>query len=153
LRVGMVYGRGVLMVDAARWLSQRRLLGVWQEPTWVHLISKDDFVAATGNAAIRPGISGIYHLGDEGRQTLQEFLDTCAMAWGTAKPWRLPFWLIQAAALLCEVQSMVFGTTSPLTRDFVTIGCCSYYGETARMRAELLPQLRYPTLASGQQAL
>jgi nucleoside-diphosphate-sugar epimerase len=153
LRVGMVYGRGILMIDAARWLSQRRLLGVWKEPTWIHLISKDDFVAATGNAVIRPDISGIYHLGDEGRQTLQEFLDTSAMAWGTTKPWRLPLGFIYAAARLCEWQSMLFGTASPLTQDLITIGRCSYYGDTARMRAELLPQLRYATLALGRQIL
>ncbi len=153
LRVGMVYGRGILMMDAARWLSQRRLLGVWKEPTWIHLISKDDFVAATASATIRPGVLGIYHLGDEGKQTLQEFLDTCATEWGTTKPWRLPFRLIYAAAGLCEWQSMLFGTASPLTQDFISIGRCSYYGDTSRMKSDLLPQLRYPTLASGRQLL
>jgi nucleoside-diphosphate-sugar epimerase len=33
LRLGMVYGRGVLMIDAARWLAERRLLAVWRQPT------------------------------------------------------------------------------------------------------------------------
>lgn len=32
LRLGMIYGRGILMVDAARWLARRRLLCVWREP-------------------------------------------------------------------------------------------------------------------------
>ena len=27
LRLGMIYGRGILMIDAARWLAERRLLG------------------------------------------------------------------------------------------------------------------------------
>jgi nucleoside-diphosphate-sugar epimerase len=150
LRVGMVYGRGVLMPDVARWLAQRRLLGVWNDPTWIHLISKDDFLAATANAITRPGAQGIYHLGDEGQQTLQEFLDTCSEAWGTAKPWRMPLWLIYFAAQLCEFQSRLFGTRAPLTRDFITIGRCSYYGDTSRMRAELLSKLKYRTIAEGR---
>ena len=36
LRVGMVYGRGILMIDAARWLAKRRLLGVWKDRTQIH---------------------------------------------------------------------------------------------------------------------
>ena len=43
LRVGMVYGKGILLVDAAKWFSKMRLLGVWKEPTEIHLISKTDF--------------------------------------------------------------------------------------------------------------
>ena len=39
LRFGMVYGRGILMVEAARWLARRRLLCVWREPTLLQLIS------------------------------------------------------------------------------------------------------------------
>lgn len=150
LRAGMVYGDGVLMVDAARWLSRRRLLAVWKEPTQIHLISKQDFASATANAAIRSGIQGIYHLGDEGRQTLQGFLDTCSRAWGTAKPRRLPLRLIYLAASLCELQSLLFGTRSPLTRDFIHIGRCSYYGDTTRMRAELLESLAFPSLNEGK---
>src|SRR5713101_1946328 len=42
LRLGMVYGRGILMVDAARWLARRRLLAVWREPTLFQLISTAD---------------------------------------------------------------------------------------------------------------
>ena len=34
----MVYGRGILMVDAARWLAARRLLAVWRDPTWIQLM-------------------------------------------------------------------------------------------------------------------
>ena len=46
LRVGMVYGKGVLMIDAAQWLAKRWLLGVWKEPTEIQLISKSDFCRA-----------------------------------------------------------------------------------------------------------
>jgi len=110
LRVGMVYGRGILMVDAARWLAKRRLLGVWQEPTWIHLISTDDFLAATTAATSHENIHGIYHLGDEGRQTLQEFLAIACTVWGTRKPWIMPLGLIYFAARLSELQSTLFGT-------------------------------------------
>lgn len=153
LRVGMVYGRGILMIDAARWLARRHLLGVWREPTWIHLISTDDFLAATTAAATREKIQGIYHLGDEGRQTLQEFLDTACEAWSTRKPWRMPLCLIYFAARFCEFWSQLFGTRAPLTRDFIMIGRCSYYGDTSRMKKELQPKLMYPTLKEGRHTL
>ena len=38
LRLGMVYGRGILMIEAARWLAVRRLLCVWPEPTLLQLM-------------------------------------------------------------------------------------------------------------------
>ena len=153
LRVGMVYGRGILMCDAARWLARHRLLAVWKEPTWIHLLSKDDFLEATSNAALRPGIRGIYHLGDDGVQTLQAFLDLAATEWRVPLPWRMPLRLIYAAAWLCELQSALLGTTAPLTRDFVTIGRASYCGDTRRMREELLAKLQYPTVAEGRAIL
>jgi nucleoside-diphosphate-sugar epimerase len=149
LRVGMVYGRGVLMIDAARWFARRRLLGVWKEPTSIHLISLPDFLEATKQAIIRPDISGIYHLGDDGQQTLQEFLDEAALQWGCKKPWRMPVRLIKFAAVLFELGSMLFGLKSPLTRDFIKIGMVSYYGDTRRMREELLPELKYKTFRKG----
>ena len=46
LRSGMVYGNGILMIDAANWFAKRRILGVWPEPTEIHLISKTDFCRA-----------------------------------------------------------------------------------------------------------
>ena len=153
LRVGMVYGRGILMIDGARWLARRRLLGIWREPTWIHLISTEDFLAATTAAVTKKGIRGIFHLGDEGRQTLQEFLDLASAIWQTRRPWRMPLGLIYAAAWLCELQSSVLRTKSPLTRDFITIGRCSYYGDTTRMRAELLPKLTHTTFREGKTTL
>ncbi|MFH1147741.1 MAG: NAD-dependent epimerase/dehydratase family protein [Pseudomonadota bacterium] len=153
LRVGMVYGKGILMVDAARWLAERRLLGVWRKPTWIHLISKDDFLEATRAAVESEGIKGIYHAGDDGYQTLQEFLDQAATVWGCRKPWRMPESLIYLAASICELQSRFLGTRSPLTRDFVKIGMQSYYGDTSGMKRALLPCLKYPTLREGKEAL
>ena len=149
LRVGMVYGKGILMIDAAEWFGRRALLGVWEKPTHIHLISKADFLAATAAAIDNPTAHGIYHVGDEGVQTLQEFLDRVAAHKRYRKPWRMPLWMIMTAAGVFELFSLLFGVRSPLTRDFVTIGRCSYYGDTARMRSELLPRLKYKTFEEG----
>lgn len=149
LRLGMVYGRGILMIDAALFLAKYFLLGIWKKPTWIHLVSKDDFVTAFANSAILPGINGIYHIGDEGIQTLQEFFDTICPYCGYKKPWRMPPGLIIFAAKCCEMFSLVFNTKSPLTRDFITIGMCSYYGDTSRARSEILPELKYKNFKEG----
>lgn len=151
LRVGMVYGKGILMIDAAQWFARHWLLGVWRKPTYIHLISKTDFVTATITAAIKPGIRGIYHIGDEGVQTLQQFLDDITVYRKHKRPWRMPVWMIMTAARCFEVFSKVFDTRSPLTVDFVKIGMVSYYGDTTRMREELLTELKYKTYREGME--
>ena len=149
LRVGMVYGKGILMIDAGQWFAKYALLGIWKKPTYIHLISKTDFVEATIAAATKPNISGIYHIGDEGVQTLQEFLDDITRYKQNHQPWRMPMWMIMTAARSFELFSALFGTRSPLTVDFVKIGMASYYGDTSRMRLELLPELKYKTYKDG----
>jgi len=149
LRVGMLYGKGILMIDAAQWFARHYLLGVWKQPTWIHLISPDDFTAATIAAITKPGISGIYHIGDEGVQTLQEFLDVITVYARNHKPWRMPVRMIMMAARTFEAVSFVTGWRSPLTVDFIKIGMVSYYGDTQRMREELLPVLKYSTYKEG----
>jgi nucleoside-diphosphate-sugar epimerase len=153
LRAGMVYGRGVLMIEAARWLAARRLLAVWRDPTWIQLISTPDFLQATEAAIVSPKVRGVYHLGDEQPVTLQHFLDVACEQWGCPRPHRLPVWTITTAATLCELTALVAGTPSPLTRDFIRIGRVSYWGDTRRMREELLPTLAYPTLEFGRKTL
>lgn len=153
LRVGMVYGPGILMVDAARWLAERRLLAVWPEPTGIHLVATADFLAAAKAAALKEGVRGTYHVGDEAPVTLQEFLDAACAAWGTRPPWRLPAWVIFSAAALCEAAALVLRTKSPLTRDFVRIGRVPYFGDTTRFRRELVEELAHPTLRSGIETL
>jgi nucleoside-diphosphate-sugar epimerase len=149
LRPGMIYGRGVLMIEAARWLMRRRLMAVWRRPTWIHLLALPDFLRCVVAAIEKPEASGIYNLGDDGPLTLQEFLDALARHWRYAAPWRLPRWTFYAAAAAVEVYAAVFNTAAPLTRDFIRIGMAGYYGDTARMKAELLPSLAYPTLREG----
>ena len=153
LRVGMVYGKGILMIEAARWLAKRRLLGVWKERTQIHLISKDDFCAACTAAVTNSAASGIYHIGDEGNVSLQEFLELACRQWKLGRPWTMPLWVIYTAAELCELYSRISGSVSPLTSDFIDIGRVSYYGDTNRMRRDLLPVLKYRTIAEGLSSL
>jgi nucleoside-diphosphate-sugar epimerase len=149
LRVGMVYGKGILMIDAAKWLAKRRILGVWKEPTPIHLISKTDFCRAVVAAIKKENATGVFHIGDEGDDTIQSFLDFPCNIWRCKKPWRMPLWLIYFAAKIFELNSRIFGTLSPLTKDFIDIGRVPYYGDTSRFRKELLPVLKYPTLCDG----
>jgi nucleoside-diphosphate-sugar epimerase len=149
LRLGMVYGRGILMIDAARWLAVRRLLGVWREPVWFQLISTIDYLRATEAAILRPGIRGIYHIGDEKPVTLQEFLDKACGVWNCKRPFRVPLWSVYVVASLCELFAGILKRPSPLTRDFITIGRVSHWGDTKRAREELIPELKYPTLDDG----
>ena len=153
LRLGMIYGRGILMVEAARWLARRRLLCVWREPTLFQLLSTADFLRAVDAAIFKPGVRGVYHVGDEQPVTLQKFLDEACLVWGCHRPVRVPFSMIYAAAWLCECFASLAGTPSPLTRDFVRLGRVSHWGETTRARKELIPHLLYPTLETGLSTL
>ena len=153
LRLGAVYGRGILMVEAARWFARRRILSVWPEPTGYQLVSTVDYLRATEAAIVKPGVHGIYHVGDEQPVSLQHFLDEACRVWGYPRPWRVPFWMIEASAGLCECGATVLKTTSPLTRDFVRLGRVPHWGDTTRARQELIPQLIYPTLDAGLSTL
>jgi len=153
LRLGTIYGRGILMIEAARWLARRRLLCVWREPTVCQLLSTADFLRAVEAAIVRPGVRGIYHVGDEQPVTLQEFLDEACRVWGYRRPVRIPFSMIYTAAWLCECVARIARTPSPLTRDFVRLGRVSHWGDTHRARKELIPDLVYPTLETGLSTL
>jgi nucleoside-diphosphate-sugar epimerase len=153
LRLGLVYGRGVLMIEAARWLARRRLLCVWKQPTLFHLLSTADFLRATEAAIFKPGVQGIYHVGDERPVSLQEFVDSLCRAWGYARPMRIPFAAVYASAWLCEHVALVANAPSPLTRDFVRLGRVPHWGDTRRARQELVPELVHPTLESGLSTL
>jgi len=153
LRLGMVYGDGIIMVDTAKWFSKRCMLGIWKEPTQIHLISKLDFCLATANAISNSSAKGIYHIGDDGRVTLQEFLNIACEQWGTRRPWNMPLWMIYSAARTFELFSQMFNIKAPLTKDFIDIGRVSYYGDTSRMKLDLLPALTYPSISEGRETL
>ena len=149
LRLGMIYGPGILMVDAARWLARRHLLCVWREPTLLQLLSTADFLRATEAAITKPAIHGIYHVADEQPVTVQRFLDEACRMWGCRPPIRVPYSMIYAAAAFCELGATVARTPSPLTRDFVRLGRVPHWGDTRRAREELVPDLVHPNLESG----
>lgn len=149
LRSGLIYARGVLMIEAARWLMRRRLIGVWRRPTWIHPLSLPDFHACIRAAIEAPDVRGIYPLGDEHPLSLQDFLDALADHWGHPRPWRAPEALFPLAGLACELGAKILGTSSPLTRDFIRIGMVPHVCDTTRMRAELLPTLEHPSLQAG----
>ena len=153
LRPGMIYGREVLMIEAARWLLQRRLLGVWPNPTWIHLLALPDFHHCVEAAVEGEDVVGIYNLGDDAPLTLQEFLDRATQHWGFRKPWRGPEWLFYAAAWWVEAYALFFQKASPITRDFIKIGMASYVSDTQRMKEDLCPHLAFPSLNEGIQLL
>ena len=153
LRLGMVYGRGILMMDVAKLLAKYWLLGIWKKPTWVHFISKIDFLNAFESAIVKPNIKGIYHIGDDGVQTLQDYFEVACPQWHHKKPWLMPLGLIMTFAHCCEIYSSIFKTRSLLTRDFIKIGYVSYDGDTKRMKEDLLPELKYKTFKEGLETL
>jgi nucleoside-diphosphate-sugar epimerase len=149
LRSGLIYGRGLLMIEAARWLMRRRLLGVWRRPTWVHPFALPDFLACTRAAIEAASLAGVVPAADDAPMTLQDFLDALARAWGFARPWRAPAPMFYTAALACELWGAAWGIAAPLTRDFIRIGMASHVCDTSRMKTKLLPSLMYPTLEDG----
>lgn len=153
LRLGLIYGRGILLIEGARRLARRGLLCVWREPTLLQLLSTADFLRATEAAIFQPGAYGIYHVGDERPATVQEFLDALSAAWHCRRPVRVPFAAIYASAVLCELAATMLGTASPLTRDIVQLGRVPHWGDTRRARAELIAELQYPTLEAGLSTL
>ena len=150
LRFGVVYGRDMLLIEAARRLARRGLLGVWREPTILQLIAVPDYLRATEAAIGNPSAAGIYHVGDEQPLTIQEFLDGLCAEWGYRRPWRVPMWSVHLGAAACELFARGAGTKAPLTRDIVALGRVSHWGDTRRMRTDLLPRLICPTFSAGR---
>ncbi len=153
LRLGVVYGRGVLLIEAARRLARLGLLCVWREPTLLQLISAPDFVRAAEAAVRQANVAGIYHVGDEQPITIQEFLDGACAVWGHRRPRRVPMWAVTSGAAISELVSLLAGTRAPLTRDIIKLGRVSHWGDTRRARVELVPHLLYPTFLSGRSIL
>lgn len=153
LRPGMIYGRDVLMIAFARKLASRYLLGVWRDPTPIHLISIDDFLSCCLAAIKKENVTGIYPIGDDLPITIQEFFDIACQKWKTKKAWRVPLWAIYMVAWLCEKIAWLFSTGTPLTIDFIDIGRVPYVCDVVRMRRDLLPKLKYPSIYEGQAIL
>jgi len=148
-RSGIVYGREIKMVQAARWLLRHRFMAVWRTPTWAHLIALPDFLLALQVAIEGENIRGIYQVCDDAPLTLQDFLDTLADHYNCPRPFRLPAWMFHLAGFSVEMAALVLPTVAPLNRDIVNAGMTSCVADNSRMKRELLPVLKYPTLQDG----
>lgn len=153
LRAGVIYGREVKLIEAARWLMRWRLMAIWRQPTWVHLLALADFLNTVQLAVEKEGLAGIYNLCDDQPMLLQEFIDRLALNWGYREPWRLPRVCFRAGAALCESLAATFHTATPLTRDMIAMGMTSVVADTTRMKKEIVADLRYPTFRQGAAVL
>ncbi|PYV62904.1 MAG: hypothetical protein DMG97_39180 [Acidobacteria bacterium] len=148
-RSGIVYGREIKMLQGARWLLRHRLMAVWRKPTWAHLIALPDFLLALQAAIEGDNIRGIYQVCDDAPLTLQDFLDRLANHYGYPRPHRLPAWMFHLAGFSVEMAALALRTAAPLNRDIVKAGMTSCVADNSRMKRELLPVLKYPTLQEG----
>lgn len=152
-RAGIVYGKGIKLVEGARWMLRHRLMAVWKKPTWAHLIALPDFLAALQAAIEGEKVRGIYQVCDDAPLTLQDLLDKLADHYTCPRPWRLPIWSFQLAGIGCEIAALILRTTAPLNRDIVRAGMTSCVADNSRMKRELLETLAYPTIAEGMKLL
>ncbi len=149
LRAGVVYGRGVKLIEAARWLLRRRLMAIWRRPTWVHLIALPDLFRAVDAALTNDRAEGIYNICDDAPLLLGDFLDRLAEHWGFARPLRLPEWTFHSSAVACEIAATLLRVPAPLTRDIIHLAMVSSVADTSRVKEELLPNLQYPSFQEG----
>jgi nucleoside-diphosphate-sugar epimerase len=149
LRAGVIYGPGLKLIEAARTLLRWRLMAVWRQPTWVHLLSLADFLHCVRCAVENANLQGIYNLCDDQPLFLQEFIDRLALHWCYPKPRRLPEFCFTATATACETIASLLHSGSPLTRDMIQMGMTSVVADTSRMKQEIAPILIYPTLTEG----
>lgn len=152
-RAGIVYGKGVKLLEGARWMIEKHLLAVWRKPTWAHLIALPDFLTALQAAIEFETARGIYQVCDDCPITIQDFADLLADHYHRPRPWRLPAWMFRFAGVSCELASLLFRVPTFLNRDIVSAGMTSCVADTSRMKRELLPVLAYPTIREGLKLL
>ena len=148
-RSGIIYGPEIKMVQGARLLLRHRLMAVWRKQTWAHLIALPDFLQALQAAIEGENIRGIYQVCDDAPLTLQDFLDRLADHYNYPRPYRLPKWMFHMAGFGLEMAALALRTATPLNRDIIKAGMTSCVADNSRMKRELLPVLRYPTLQQG----
>jgi nucleoside-diphosphate-sugar epimerase len=153
LRAGVIYGRGIKLIEAAHWLARKRLLAVWRKPTWIHLLALADFLKIIEIAIANDSLSGIYNIADDQPLLLQEFLQRLTEYWGEPGPWRLPEFTFLWTATLAESAAALMRRGTPLTCDMIKMAMTSVVADTSRMKREILPALAYPTLTEGLKAL
>jgi nucleoside-diphosphate-sugar epimerase len=149
LRVGVIYGRDIKLIEAARKLMRYGAFAIWRKPTWVHLLALPDFLRSIEIAVERDTLHGIYNICDDDPVLLQEFVDILATHWSYQRPPRLPAFCFYWAATLCEFFASILHTSAPLTRDIVQMGMTSVVADTSRMKRELGLDLQYPDFKKG----
>lgn len=152
-RAGIVYGKGIKLVEGAHWMLRHRLMAIWNKPTWAHLIALPDFLAALQAVIESEKARGIYQVCDDAPLTLQDFLDKLADHYSCSHAWRLPEWMFHVAGISCEGAALILRTGALLNRDIVRAGMTSCVADNSRMKRELLPMLAYPTIAEGMKLL
>jgi nucleoside-diphosphate-sugar epimerase len=152
-RAGIVYGKGIKLIEAARWMLRHHLMATWRKVTWAHLVALPDFLTTLQVAIEKNDAVGIYQICDDGPLLLQEFLDKLADHWNYSHPRRLPDWIFHTAGKFCETAAAILRTSALLNGDIVKAGMTSCVADTARMKSELLPALSYPTIDEGMSLL
>ena len=154
LRFGMIYGRGILMVEAARWLARRRLLVRVERADAAPTALDGRLSARVGGGDRQAGHSG--HLSR--RRRAARYGSTVPRrslpGVGISGPTRVPYPLIRAAAALCELErddrANTIAADARLRKAWPRAALGRYAGAHAQ---ELIPQLSYPTLDSGLSTL
>lgn len=149
LRAGVVYGRNIKLIEAARKMMRWHCLAVWSQPTWLHLLHIHDFLEVLSLGIHEPELTGILNVADSEPLLLQDFIDALARHWGYRKPLRLPVPVFHATARLCDLIARICGNTIPLNPDILKMGITSSVADISRLTDELDYKLRYPTLREG----
>ena len=149
LRAGVIYGRDVKLIEAARRYLRLRALAVWRKPIWVHLLTLPDFLDLTRLSIEDSSMHGILNIADDAPLLLQDFMDQLAEHWGYSHPIRLPERFFTSAAYALDLVSRLFHCAIPLNPDILRMALTSAVADTSRLRMELGYRLRYPTLADG----
>jgi nucleoside-diphosphate-sugar epimerase len=149
LRAGVIYGRDMKLIQAARKLMRYGMFAVWRKPTWIHLLALPDFLGCVEIAIERDALHGVYNICDDSPVLLQEFLDALAIHWGYRRPLRLPGFSFDWAATLCEFIATILHAKTPLTRDMIGMAMTSVVADTSRMKRELQLELLYPNFGKG----
>lgn len=117
IRPTSMYGPGDMrMLKMFRMLSKRTFFKVGPCRENFHAGYIDDIVDGFLQAAATPGISGeVFFIGGADYLPLDEYIDTAARAVGAPQPFlRFPYWLLHAAAWLCERIFVPLGLEPPL---------------------------------------
>jgi nucleoside-diphosphate-sugar epimerase len=149
IRSGMVYGPNTRLLGIVKTLMKKNLLCVWNQKTWMHLISQQDFLDTYEIAVRKPGLSGIYNACDDTPIFIQDLWDLLSDFWKLPKAKRAPQWAFRLVALICEIIAFIPGVPCFVNRELVNMGMLSAFADTSRFRREIKPQLKFASIKEG----